>query len=156
MRSSSRRRSASRGVFQRIGTVPRPDPPRALCRSSTSRRTLRAKPGCAPRRAARSNRRAERRNGRSQKIPDSPGRNAGLSRKKYRTLQEETPDSPGRNTGLSRKKRRTLQEEIPDSPGRNAGLSRKKYRTLQEETPDSPGRNTGLSGEYALEFSCKL
>src|SRR5215208_1770519 len=27
----------------------------------------------------------------------------GLSRKKHRTLQEETPDSPGRNTGLSRK-----------------------------------------------------
>src|SRR5215208_7448060 len=27
----------------------------------------------------------------------------GLSRKKYRTPQEETPDSPGRNTGLSRK-----------------------------------------------------
>jgi hypothetical protein len=44
----------------------------------------------------------------------------------------EIPDSPGRNTGLSRKKYRTLQEEIPDSPGRNAGLSRKKCRTLQE------------------------
>jgi hypothetical protein len=43
---------------------------------------------------------------------------------KYRTLQEEIPDSPGRNTGLSRKKYRTLQEEIPDSPGRNTGLSR--------------------------------
>src|SRR5215216_2599521 len=36
-----------------------------------------------------------------------------------------------KNTGLSRKKYRTLQEEIPDSPGRNTGLSRKKYRTLQ-------------------------
>jgi hypothetical protein len=35
-------------------------------------------------------------------MPDSPGRNTGLSRKKYRTLQEEIPDSPGRNTGLSR------------------------------------------------------
>jgi hypothetical protein len=58
-------------------------------------------------------------------------KNTGLSRKKYRTLQEEIPDSPGRNTGLSRKKHRTLQEEIPDSPGRNTGLSRKKYRTLQ-------------------------
>jgi hypothetical protein len=43
------------------------------------------------------------------------------------------------NTGLSRKKHRTLQEETPDSPGRNTGLSRKKHRTLQEETPDSPG-----------------
>src|SRR3712207_8082731 len=42
------------------------------------------------------------------------------------------PDSPGRNAGLSRKKCRTLQEEMPDSPGRNAGLSRKKCRTLQE------------------------
>jgi hypothetical protein len=50
----------------------------------------------------------------------------------YRTLQEEIPDSPGRNTGLSRKKYWTLQEEILDSPGRNTGLSRKKYRTLQE------------------------
>jgi hypothetical protein len=57
--------------------------------------------------------------------------------------------------GLSRKKYRTLQEEIPDSPGRNTGLSRKKYRTLQEEIPDSPGRNTGLSRKYVLEFSCK-
>jgi hypothetical protein len=62
-----------------------------------------------------------------------------LSRKKYRTPQEEIPDSPGRNTGLSRKKYRTPQEEIPNSPGRNTGLSRKKYRTLQEEIPDSPG-----------------
>jgi hypothetical protein len=62
-----------------------------------------------------------------------------LSRKRYRTLQEEMPDSPGRNAGLSRKKCRTLQEKIPDSPGRNAGLSRKRYRTLQEEMPDSPG-----------------
>jgi hypothetical protein len=111
-----------------------------------SRRTLRTKPGSAPRRAARSYRRAGCRNVRSQKhrtlqeeTPDSPGRNTGLSRKKHRTLQEETPDSPGRNTGLSRKKHRTLQEEIPDSPGRNTGLSRKKYRTLQEEIPDSPG-----------------
>jgi hypothetical protein len=67
----------------------------------------------------------------------------------------KTPDSPGRNTGLSRKKYRTLQEETPDSPGRNTGLSRKKHRTLQEEIPDSPGRNTGLSREYAIEFSCK-
>jgi hypothetical protein len=49
------------------------------------------------------------------------------------------PDSPGRNTGLSRKKYWTLQEEILDSPGRNTGLSRKKYWTLQEEMPDSPG-----------------
>jgi hypothetical protein len=52
------------------------------------------------------------------KISDSPGRNTGLSRKKYRTLQEEIPDSPGRNTGPSRKKYRTLQEEIPDPPGK--------------------------------------
>src|SRR3712207_9259448 len=44
---------------------------------------------------------------------------AARSTCKYRTLQEEIPDSPGRNTGLSRKKYRTLQEEIPDSPGRN-------------------------------------
>jgi len=57
--------------------------------------------------------------------------------------------------GLSRKKHRTLQEETPDSPGRNTGLSRKKHRTLQEEIPDSLGRNTGLSRKYVLEFSCK-
>src|SRR5215213_1271582 len=45
-------------------------------------------------------------------VPDAEmcaRKNAGLSRKKHRTLQEETPDSPGRNTGLSRKKHRTLQ-----------------------------------------------
>src|SRR5215204_5667126 len=54
--------------------------------------------------------------------------------------------------GLSRKRYRTLQEEMPDSPGRNAGLSRKKCRTLQEEMPDSPGRNAGLSRKYVLEF----
>jgi hypothetical protein len=65
------------------------------------------------------------------------------------------PDSPGRNAGLSRKKCRTLQEKIPDSPGRNAGLSRKKFRTLQEKIPDSPGRNAGLSRKFVLEFSCK-
>jgi hypothetical protein len=35
--------------------------------------------------------------------PDSPGRNTGLSRKKYWTPQEEILDSPGRNTGLPRK-----------------------------------------------------
>src|SRR5215203_768697 len=62
------------------------------------------------------------------------------------------PDSPGRKTGLSRKKHRTLQEETPDSLGRNTGLSRKKHRTLQEETPDPPGRNTGPSRKYVLEF----
>jgi hypothetical protein len=62
-----------------------------------------------------------------------------LSRKKHRTLQEETPDSPGRNTGLSKKKYWTLQEEILDSPGRNTGLPRKKYWTLQEEILDSSG-----------------
>jgi hypothetical protein len=54
--------------------------------------------------------------------------------------------------GLSRKRYRTLQEEMPDSPGRNAGLSRKKCRTLQEKIPDSPGRNAGLSRKYVLEF----
>ena len=64
----------------------------------------------------------------------------GLSRKRYRTLQEKIPDSPGKDTGLSRKKCRTLQEEIPDSPGK---------------IPDSPGRNAGLSRKYVLEFSCK-
>jgi hypothetical protein len=57
------------------------------------------------------------------------------SRSKVATLPRRSLDWPG----LSRKKYRTLQEEIPDSPGRNTGLSRKKYRTLQEEIPDSPG-----------------
>jgi hypothetical protein len=63
---------------------------------------------------------------------DSPGKDTGLSRKRYRTLQEEMPDSPGKDTGLSRKRYRTLQEKIPDSPGKDTGLSRKRYRTPQE------------------------
>src|SRR5215213_3986558 len=117
MRSSSRRRSASRGVFQSIGTGPRPDPPHALCPKVVH-------PGrpCVPSPVP---------------LPDelhdlTVAPDAEMcARKKYGTLQEEIPDSPGRNTGLSRKKYQTLQEEIPDSPGRNTGLSRKKYRTLQ-------------------------
>jgi hypothetical protein len=41
------------------------------------------------------------------------------------TLQEKILDSPGKDTGLSRKRYWTLQEKILDSPGKDTGLSRK-------------------------------